>query len=262
MKLLHAFIHPVKGMAALEVGALTLDGDGIVGDRRWMVVDANGKFISQRSHPMLATFRPSLDAGQLTLAQGAEVLHVRGGGHALQVTVWRSTLEALDCGDDAAAFISERLGALVRLVAFGPSSHREVDPTYGAGARTTFTDAYPLLIANEASLDALNSKLAHPVPMNRFRANLVVRADQPWLEDRWGRLRIDGLDLEGATTCTRCAVINVDQSTGAWPDGTAPLKTLASVHGKAGGGAVFGRNLVHRALGTIHVGAQVELVSQ
>lgn len=262
MKLLHAFIHPVKGMAALEVDALTLDDDGIVGDRRWMVVDANGKFISQRSHPVLATFIPALKGTQLALTQDDQRIEVPPGARVREVTVWSSTLEALDCGDEVAAFISARLQTPARLVAFGPTSLRAVNPKFGPGARTTFTDGYPLLLANEASLDALNAKLTHPVPMNRFRANLVVRADEPWVEDSWKRLRVDGLDFDGAKPCTRCAVINVDQSNGAWPDGPLPLKTLVQVHGKAGEGAVFGLNLVHRARGTLHVGAEVELISQ
>lgn len=257
MKLLGAFLHPVKGMRAVEVPALQLDAHGVVGDRRWLVVDETGRFLTQRVHPALATFTPRLEGDALWLEHGGETHAVAPGSAARQVTIWSSTLEALDCGDGVARWLSERLAARVRLVAFGPTSRREVKVTRGAGALTTFTDGFPLLITNEASLDALNATLAAPIPMARFRPNLVVRAATPWEEDGWARLRIDGLDLDGDHPCGRCVVITTDQRTGERPDGSRPLTALTRLHD-----AHFGLNLVHRGQGTLQVGAEVEVVSR
>ena len=242
-------------MRATEVSSLTLDAHGVVGDRRWMVVDAHGKFVTQRTVPAMATFTPLLEGTALRIACEGEVLQVEPGQSPRAVTVWKSTVDALDCGERAAQWLSERLKAPVRLVTFAAHSRRSVNVT--PAALTTFTDGFPLLITNEASLDALNASLAAPVPMNRFRPNLVVRAEAPWVENRWARVHVDGLRFDGAHPCGRCVVITTDQQTGSRPDGSTPLTVLHQLND-----AKFGMNLVHRGEGTVHVGAEVEVVSK
>lgn len=262
MKLLAAFLHPVKSMRAVEVDALTLDEKGIVGDRRWMVVDANDRFLTQRTEPKLARFQPALVPGGVRIDDGASQLEVATpalDGPRRQVTVWRHTGDALDAGDEAAAWLSTRLGQPCRLVAFPDDVRREVNPEYAADAQTTFTDGYPLLITNVASLDALNATLEVPVGMERFRPNLVVRADTAWAEDRWSRLQIDGLAFDAVKPCPRCVMITTDQRTGERPSGSAPLTALAALNTLEGMGAIFGMNLVHRGQGTVRVGADVRL---
>ncbi|MGV3623520.1 MAG: MOSC domain-containing protein [Archangium sp.] len=260
MKLLRAFIYPVKSLRGIEVSSLQLDALGPAGDRRWMVVDEKNRFVTQRSVPAMATVQPTISAGELKLQRdGASVLIHEPplDGPRLTVTVWKDTFEALDAGDDAAEWLSDQLKTTVRLVHFAPDVRRDVDPKYAPHAQTSFSDGYPLLITNEASLDALNSQLPSAIPMERFRPNLVVRAEQPWAEDRWSRLIIDGVTFDGVKTCARCVMINTDQRTGEKPDGNVPLERLTEVHGVEGRGAIFGMNLVHRGTGTVRVGSEV-----
>jgi hypothetical protein len=262
VKLLAAFLYPVKSMRAVATSTLTLDDKGIVGDRRWMVVDAEGRFVTQRTVPALVRLQPELVEGGVRIDDGASCLDVALPpltAPRRTVTVWRDTFAALDAGEEAATWLSSRLGFPCRLVAFAPDVRREVDVTYAKDAQTTFTDAYPLLVVNEASLDALNEALPSPIPMERFRPNLVVRAEAPWVEDSWTRLEIDGLPLEGVKPCARCVAITTDQRTGERPHGPLPLSTLTQLHSLPGRGALFGMNLVHRANGLLRVGAHVAL---
>lgn len=262
MKVLSAFIYPVKSMRAVSVSALELDDKGIVGDRRWMVVDAENRFVSLRSTAGMARLQPALRPGGLAIDDGVSRLEValpRLDGPRRTVTLWRDTFPTLDAGDEAASWLSSRLGFPVRLVAFAADVRRDVDVTYARDAQTTFTDAYPLLIVNEASLDALNEALPASLLMERFRPNLVVRAAEPWVEDGWKRLEIDGIPLEGVKPCARCVAITTDQRTGERPLGELPLTRLGELHSIPGRGAIFGMNLVHRANGTLRVGAHVSV---
>ena len=266
MKLLSAFLYPVKSMRAVQVDAVELDDLGVVGDRRWLVVDANGRFITQREVTAMVRLQPALRPGGLSIDDGAKVLEVASPSAAAPrrtITIWRDTFEALDAGDEAAQWLSSRLGQPCRLVAFAADVRRVVDEKYALGAQTSFTDAYPLLIVNEASLDALNATLPSPIPMDRFRPNLVVRASDAWVEDGWSKLRVGSVPFDGVKPCARCVAITTDQHSGERPAAQAPLAQLAKLHTLKvgdGQGAIFGMNLVHRARGTIRVGAAVEIL--
>lgn len=265
MKLLSTFLYPVKSMRGVEVQQLELDEKGVVGDRRWMVVDAQHRFVTQRTVTALTQLQPTLIENGLRIDDGGRTLDVALPALTAprhDVTVWRDTFPALDAGEEAAAWLSARLGFPARLVAFADDVRREVDVTYAKDAQTTFTDAYPLLIVNEASLDALNAQLPAPIPMARFRPNLVVRADAAWVEDGWKKLTIDGVALDGVKPCARCVAITTDQRTGERPQGSLPLTALTQLHSLPGRGAIFGMNLVHRALGTLRVDAPVSLEMQ
>lgn len=268
MKLLSAFLYPVKSMRAVQVSAFTLDALGVVGDRRWMVVDLENKFITQRDVPALISIQPSLLENGLALDDGASTLKLQLPpltAPRRRVTIWKDSFDALDAGDEAAHWLSTRIATPCRLVAFASDVKRTVDTTWAANAQTGFTDAYPLLIVNEASLDLLNQKLSAPIPMNRFRPNLVVRGAAAWDEDRWTKLRIDGLAFDGVKPCARCVAITRDQTSGVQPQGSEPLSVLAQLNTqtlKTGSkGAMFGMNLVHRATGRITVGADVDVLS-
>jgi uncharacterized protein len=264
MKLLGAWLYPVKSMRGVQVDALTLDDKGIVGDRRWMLVDAENQFLTQRAVPALVRLQPTLMPGGVRLDDGAQQLEVATPpltAARRHVTVWRDRFDALDAGDEAAQWLSARIGQPCRLVAFADDVRREVDVTYARDAQTTFTDAYPLLITNEVSLDALNAKLEVPLTMDRFRPNLVVREGPAWAEDGWAHLTIDGLPFEGVKPCARCVAITTDQRTGERPQGSKPLTALAELHALPGKGALFGMNLVHRRTGTLQVGADVRLTA-
>ena len=263
------YTYPVKGCAALQHQQIALDARGPLWDRRWMVVDAEGIFVTQRSHPPMAVIQPALSADALTLtAPGFSPLTIplqAERGEALSVTIWNDTCDAWDEGKVAAGWFSDLLEGDLRLVRMTDSWFRRVNPKYAPEpAQTGFSDAYPLLIVSEESLADLNAHLqargAQPVPMSRFRPNVVVRGASAYAEDGWRTVQIGGVTLDVVKPCARCAVTTVDQLTGTVPDNTEPLGTL-STYRKQDGKVMFAQNAVHRAPGTLTLGAAVEVLA-
>lgn len=256
-------VYPVKSCRGIPLGTATLDRWGIQHDRNWMAVDANGLFISQRTQPRLALVEPSISQEHLTLrAPGMPPLGLPATGRAgpeQNVTIWKNACRALDQGDDAAAWFSQYLGLPTRLVRIGAGFQRAVNElTYPAGAEVGFADGYPLLVLSLGALSDLNARLLEPVPMNRFRPNLVIDGCPAFAEDSWNRIRIGGVTFQMVTPCARCAITTVDQATGV--QGTEPLATLASYRRSAAGAVLFGRNVVHQGVGSIRVGDVVEVL--
>ncbi len=246
------FLYPVKSGAAVRVGFCDLDERGMAGDREYMVVDEAGGFLTQREAPLLALLR--WEAPYLVTPHGRA--QVWPGLHR-EVTVWDYTGPALDCGDEAARLVSELLGRLCRVVRTGADHDRlSDDGRSGVG----FADGYPLLLIGQASLQALNDRLPQPIPMDRFRPNIVVAGASPFAEDQWARIRIGDVLAEVVKPCIRCAITRVDQATGLRGDGE-PLRTLGQFR-KVKGGVIFGQNVVHDSIGTIHVGDEVEVLSR
>lgn len=260
MKITGLFVYPVKSMRGTQVSSFELSARGPRFDRNWMLVDEAGLFMTQRKTPRLALLEPTLTEDALVIRDATgQHLHVPLDADAGRrpVTVWRDQFDAIDCGDAAAAFCSTALGHPCRLVRMADDAHRRLDPKYvsDANAQTGFADAYPVLIANEASLAELNSRLPTPVPMNRFRPNVVVQGPSAWAEDGWARLTLGAVTLDAVKPCARCVVITTDQLTAEHPSGPEPLKTLAAYRTMPQLGAIFGMNLVPTAsTGTLRVG--------
>jgi uncharacterized protein YcbX len=258
-------VHPVKSCRGISPPAWPLDAYGLRGDRSWMVVDERGRFVTQRELPRLALIRTRIDDEHVVLdAPGREPLVLPRGGAAagdVVVEVWSHRGRAVDGGDAAARWITAHLGAPARLVAT-PSDHvRAVDRAWFDGdAQAAFSDGYPLLLISEASLADLNARLARPLPMNRFRPNLVVRGAAPYEEDLWKRIRIGGIEMAVVKPCSRCVITTTEQDTGE-RDGSEPLRTLATYR-KTALGVVFGQNVVHLATGTLAVGSTVEVLER
>lgn len=212
-------IYPVKGCRRTALREALIGRRGLAGDREWMVVRADGTFLSQRTHPALARIVPALDAGRLTLrCAGHADLVVDGvaARPALTVSVWRKACEAFDAGEAAAEWLSRALGDPVRLVQIAADSTRTADRQF-VGERdvpVAFADGYPLLVCSVASLAELNRRLDMPVPMERFRPNLVLTGLAPFAEDHVGSLLIGAVRLSLVKPCTRCTVPSIDQVTG------------------------------------------------
>jgi uncharacterized protein YcbX len=254
--------YPIKGCRGHSVTAAALDAIGFVGDRRLMLIDASGRFVSQREEPLLATIEPALDGTRLTArAPHAKVfaMEIDPGGAEVDVTVWDSDFRAVDQGDRAAEWFSGMIGTALRLVWFGPSSSRPIDPSHSprSEAQTAFTDGYPALIVQEASLADLNARLAEPVPMGRFRPNIVVAGGTAWGEDDWKVVTAGSVTFDAVKPCARCLVPTTDQQSGARHPRQEPLRTLATFRTIRGLGAIFGMNLVARAPGQLAVGDPV-----
>ena len=259
-------IYPVKGGRAIDLDQATVEPWGLAGDRRWLVVDADGRFVSQREHPALARLVVTYDRGFDIIAAASGYPPIRVAAptvspELLKVTVWGDALLAAAAGPEADAWFTRYLGEQVRVVYLDDPTRRAVDPDYGAdGDVVTFADGFPLLLTTTGSLDQLNEWLTaagdQPVPMNRFRPNVVVSGHQPWAEDQWRRIRIGAVSFRVAKPCGRCVVTTTDQSTG--QRGQQPLRMLAARR-QFGQELVFGQNLIPDAPGQIHVGDPVEI---
>ena len=255
------WIYPVKSCRGLQLSAAAVTERGLACDREWMIVDASGRFISQREVPRLALIAPALSATGLELtAPGMPVITspFDRSGALLPVTVWRDSLPAIDQGDAVAAWISAWIGSAARLVRFDPRLRRSCDPAYAGdtGAHTAFADAYPLLVLSLASLADLNRRLESPLPLDRFRPNVVLSGVEAYDEDHIDELAVAGVAMKLVKPCTRCQITTTDQETG--ERGVEPLATLAGYRmNDALGGVAFGVNAIitSGAWNEIRVGA-------
>lgn len=246
------YLYPIKSGAAVSVDAWDLDDRGLRHDREYMVVDAEGVFLTQREVPKLALV--SWQQPHVVTPIGRAAVVPSG---QREITVWDFHGTAGDCGDDVAGLLSSFLERPCRLVHAGPGLRRRSDDgASGIG----FADGYPLLLIGEASLEALNERLPTPLPMDRFRPNIVIAGSEPFAEDQWLRIKLGGVPVDVVKPCLRCAITRVDQATGVRGDGE-PLRTLGQFR-KVKGGVQFGQNLVHRATGTLRVGDPVTVREQ
>ena len=256
--------YPVKSCRGHRVESSRFDRFGPVGDRRWMVVDGHGDFLTQRVLPAMATIEAAPTERGLNLrAPGMERLPVRRpqSGQPYIAAVWNDYVDMLDCGDEAAEWLGRYLGTPSRLVVTGPDYRRPVRRG-GQGAHTSLADGYPFLLVSEASLEELNGRMGRPLGMDRFRPNIVVRNCAPHAEDGWSRFRIGTATFTGVKPCSRCAITTTDQMSGS-RDGKEPLRTLAKYRRLNNDAQVFfGQNIVHlEAEGEIRVGDEIQTLT-
>ncbi|MCW8127666.1 MOSC domain-containing protein [Microbulbifer halophilus] len=239
---------PVKSLQGHPCDSLTLDRFGAAGDRRWMLVDGDNQFVTQRRLRAMARLKATNIHGGLHIenhsGEQIEIDHPGASAPCREVTVWRDTVTARDAGDTAATWLSEQLQTPVRLVAMGDEFRRPLRSPRSR-IQVGFADAAPLLLIGQGSLDDLNARLDTPVSTLRFRPNLILDGAAPFAEDDWTRIRIHTatgpLELECTHTCSRCAIPGLDPFTG--KPGKEPLRTLARYRRGEGGQIHFGVNL-------------------
>ncbi len=258
-------VYPLKSARGTHVDTLELDDRGALNDRRWMVVDDRGMFVSQREQSKMALVAPTMTPDGLELsAPGMPTLGVsRPPDYApsIQGQVWDGHCEVRLADDEAHRWFSTYLGGSYRLVFQGDDAVLPMLPKY-AGAiteprRIALTDGAPLLLIGQASLDDLNSRLRVPLPMNRFRPNIVVDGTMPYEEDSWTRFESAGVLFEVANACPRCVTTTVDQATGIRSD--EPLRTLATYR-KVASGVIFGKNVTHHGAGRLRLGEELRVL--
>jgi uncharacterized protein YcbX len=264
---LHLF--PFKSGAPLVLEHATVEARGLVGDRRWMAIDVAGVFVTARQHAKLTLVHAQPDDSGLWLeASGMPRLHVEfppADGARVETAVWGAAVTPLLADARAHAWLSEFLGLDLRLVHMDDACVRAVKAKYeGRYGRdedvVSFADAFPLLLISQAALDALNAKLAQPIPMLRFRPNLVVAGTEPHAEDGWKRIRIGAIEFEVAKPCTRCVFTTVDFERGERDPSGEPLRTLTTYR-RTPDGVTFGQNLIPRGVGELRVGDAVEILA-
>ncbi|WAJ39204.1 MOSC domain-containing protein [Pseudomonas sp. GOM7] len=266
LSLSELYRYPLKSGRGEALQRSAVDGLGLNGDRRWMLVEAaTGRFITQRLLPQMSQLSALYDArgglnlsaaghGELSVALPDPEQDLRG------VTVWQDSLRVPDAGDEAAAWLSDLLGRPCRLVQVPEARTRQVDTAYAQpGDRVAFADGFPLLLIGQASLDDLMQRVGRPLSMLRFRPNLVVTGSEPYAEDGWKRIRIGAVEFEVAKGCSRCILTTVDPQSGERSADREPLATLKTYREREGA-VYFGQNLLPRGVGELQLGMPVEVL--
>ncbi|MBS1522987.1 MAG: MOSC domain-containing protein [Bacteroidetes bacterium] len=259
------YIYPIKSLGGIALDKATVTDRGFQYDRRWMLVDYNNQFISQREVHQMALLKPSLTA------EGVKVTHsVKQSSYTIpfdtvknefaEVTIWDDTCTGQFISDEADEWFSSILEIQCRLVYMPDQSHRITDQRYTSeDSITSFSDAYPFLLIGQSSLDDLNSKLAERLPMNRFRPNIVFTGGEPYEEDLIHTFTIGDITFHGVKLCARCVMTTINQENGV--SGKEPLKTLARYRLK-NKKIMFGQNLSHEGFGEIKIGDQLKVLKR
>ncbi len=260
------FIYPVKSLGGISLSTSELTPQGLRHDRRWLIVDERNRFLTQREHAEMALLAVEAAHNGFLLRhrQRPELLPLYLPFEAtpertLFVTIWDDMVFAWRGTKEADEWLSEALGQPCKLVYMSDLARRECEPEHNpAGTLVSFADGYPYLLATEESLAKLNAQLAEPVPMDRFRPNLVVRGAPADAEMAWADLRINNLSFRAVRGCGRCVVTTIDQATAHQDPAGEPLRTLATYR-KPARKVIFGQNVTGPATGRLRVGDPVVL---
>jgi uncharacterized protein YcbX len=252
-------IYPIKSLGGISLHTASLCPTGLLHDRRWMLIDKNNRFISQREHHHMCLFDVAMTEEGFRIRYNEDELQIPfslNTGERTQVTIWDDTADALVATDRISNWFSERLQQSVRLVYMPDDSKRHIPEKYRITSDDTvsFADGYPILVIGEASLAALQSMVEIPVSMSRFRPNLVFTGGAPHDEDSWRSFSIKGQPFHGVKPCARCVMITIDPQTG--NTGPEPLKTLATYR-RDGSKVLFGQNVIPPSSGTVSVGDEI-----
>ena len=271
-------IYPIKSLKGIAMDAATVEARGLRHDRRWMLTDLDGKFMTQREFPQMALIEVGVaDDGLYVTADRFGTLEIPlepQTGNMSHVTIWRSVCPGEIYPAVVSEWFSDVLGTDCQLVYMPNDTRRSVNPIFDQGKDiVSFADGYPLMLLGEATLDDLNSRLDVQLPMNRFRPNLVVNGSDAFAEDDWKRIRIGDAVFRTTKPCERCVITTVEPTTGEF-DGKEPLKTLSTYRvakvvmpdriealGVTPNAVIFGQNLIAETTGvTINVGDEIEVI--
>jgi uncharacterized protein YcbX len=256
--------YPIKACRGFEIESAQVERMGLQHDRRLMVVTPEGDHVTQREFSKLAWVLPTLNEGSITLSApdfNSLQFPIQKTGTTRPVNIWDDEgVPAIDQGDESAQWFSDWLDAPVRLVHIAEGNQRKLNSEYAIHAddHTGFADGYPILIASEEGLQDLNSRLAEPVPMNRFRPNIVVKGCEPFAEDTWNKIKVGDVELAVVKPCARCVVTTIDKDT--LVQKKEPLKTLAQYR-KHELGVIFGQNVIPLNEGRLQLGMNVEILT-
>ncbi len=256
------FIYPIKSLGGMALSQATVMPKGLQYDRRWMLVDENHQFMTQRNLPELALFKPIFQEETscfiIEYSGGILMIPDRASGEMIEAMVWEDMVTVQEVSKDVSQWFSNHLGKTCKLVWFPEENSRKVDPDFAITAKdeTSLSDGYPLLLIGQASLDDLNARLDVAVDMDRFRPNIVFEGGTPFEEDLFSDFSIGDVRMAGVKPCARCVMITIDQNTAS--KGKEPLATL-STYRKIGNKVLFGQNVIPLGAGSINVGDVISL---
>ena len=257
------FIYPIKSLGGFSVPAATVTDRGFLYDRRWMLVDSSNVFLTQREFPQMALLQVGISGNIVTVhhkLKHNEEISFSTSKHSTQssiIQVWNDQCDAFSVDPRLDEWFSSMLSFSCRLVYMPDSSKRKVDTHYAFNDEiTSFSDGYPFLLIGQSSLDDLNARLAEPLPINRFRPNIVFTGGEAFDEDRMRHFSINGIQFFGVKPCARCAIPTTNQDNAF--RGKEPLKTLATYR-QWNNNIYFGQNLLHKGEGQIRVGDTISI---
>lgn len=254
-------IYPVKSLGGISLKSAEVEERGLKYDRRFMLVNINGNFLTQRKHSQMVFLKLKLnDTGFIVyhtknLVNPIHIPFELNEGKKIKVMIWDDECEAICADENINYWFTAAMGLQCKLVYLPKSSNRIVEPDYGVKNKTvSFADAYPYLIIGLSSLDDLNARMQVSLPMNRFRANFVFEGGSAYEEDDWNEFLIGGVKFKRVKPCARCIITATDQETGERSE--EPLAVL-STYRKVNNKVLFGQNLVSLSNGTIRVGDKI-----
>jgi len=257
-------IYPIKSLGGIRLEKAKLEEKGLQYDRRWMLVDEEGTFITQRKHFELALLAVNIAEGRLIVShktlpgQSISFALDEDTGVQIPVVIWNDTANGLEVNAEVSKWFSDFLKFDVKLVKMPLVEKRLVDPKYASNDEiVSFADGYPCLLIGQSALNGLNEKLSDPVRMDRFRPNFVFTGGTPHIEDTFNRFYIGEIQFTAVKPCARCVLITIDQQTG--EKGQEPLRTLAGYR-TIGKKIMFGQNLLHQQTGEIRVGDELKVI--
>lgn len=258
-------IYPIKSLSGISVKNAKIEERGLMFDRRWMLINEKNEFLTQREFPMMAAIGVALDDKNLVISfktDKKKIAFAPKTEETANVKIWRSTVRARIYEKETNQWFSDVLQTNCRLVLMPEESKRIVNPIYAVRKfqdKVSFADGYPFLLIGENSLSDLNGKLENPVPMNRFRPNLVISGTKPFAEDEWKKIKIGDSVFHVVKPCDRCVITTIDQRSGV-KDGKEPLKTLNGFRNK-NGKVLFGQYLIaENSGGILEVGDRLEII--
>lgn len=267
LQLSEIWIYPIKSFGGIKLQQAQVTDRGLEHDRRWLLVDEKGLFLTQREYPELALFQPEITEDFLNIAHRVKLETIKIPLHPsfseakskIKVTVWDDLIPAYEVSEEASKWFSLQMGFSVRLVYMPEESHRKVDANYAITGKdiNSFSDGFPFLLIGQSSLDDLNSRLEEAVPMNRFRPNFVFSGGIAYEEETWQKMAIGELVFFGVKPCSRCAVTTINQELGV-TSGKNPLFAL-SKYKKEGNKVLFGQNLIGIQTGKVRIGDEVKV---
>ncbi|MBX2946547.1 MAG: MOSC domain-containing protein [Cyclobacteriaceae bacterium] len=262
LRLSEIWIYPIKSLGGIRLDKAIVLPKGLEHDRRWMLVDEQNRFITQREHPELALFQLTINNKQLTILHQANQQSVQfnintHSTYAETVTIWDDQVQAFEVDQTISKWFSDQLKMKCRLMHFPETNSRPVDTAYAIkNDQVSLADGYPFLIIGQSSLDDLNKRLPDPISMQRFRPNFVFTGGDPYEEDHWKNFTIGEVKFVGVKNCSRCVLTTVDPKTGI--KGKEPLQTL-STYRKRNNKIYFGHNVLAVTKGVVHAGDTIRL---
>lgn len=261
------FIYPIKSLGGISIKSATITDRGLQYDRRFLLIDENNSFLTQRVFPKMALLQTAIEDDTLLVFQKNTnedklVLPLSPAkvSKNILVKIWDDDCEAQLVSEEVDDWFSKKLNRYCRLVYMPQSTKRKVDAKYAFNNEiTSFSDAFPLLIIGQSSLDDLNSRLTVPLPINRFRPNIVFTGGAPFQEDLMEHFKISGCDFYCVKPSARCVITTTDQETAI--TGKEPLKKLSTYRSK-NNKVYFGQNVLLKGEGKINAGDKIEIIRQ